>query len=152
MDSLFSSNHHSQIQDSFDFINIKDSNDYLSINDISLMTRLENYNPSKGDLDIVTTSIEEIDKGNFLVSSEEKEEFYIEKSKKMKKIEKLIGIFSLFDKENTGLVSSSEFFSLIQMVNGKITEKELRKLYLLCDVDCDGSINYIDLLTKVNYI
>jgi calmodulin len=56
--------------------------------------------------------------------------------------EEVINAFRIFDKDNLGLISSTELRHIMTTLGDKLTEEEVEEMIREADIDGDGFINY----------
>lgn len=67
---------------------------------------------------------------------------FVDFMKEMKNPKNIVDAFTLFDKDKNGYISIDEFRSILQMVNSKFSEEEMKEIFKMTDVSKDGKIDY----------
>ncbi len=61
-------------------------------------------------------------------------------------IDEIIDAFRIFDYNNDGFISASEFKKILTGFNGEFTDDQITHIFAECDLDHDGKISYAEFL------
>jgi calmodulin len=125
----------------------KDADGHITSKELGTVMRALGHCPTEAELKDI---IREIDSsGNGLIDFPEFLSLMAKKSKDFITEEEVIEAFRVFDKENTGYMSSVELRHILTHLGEKLTDEEANEMISEADPNGTGQINYVEFVKKM---
>jgi calmodulin len=128
-----------EYRDAFEMFD-KNKNGTITAKELAAVMRSLNQDPTDQELNDM---IQEVDfDGNGKIDFEEFVALMNRRNKETDIEEEVINAFRIFDKDNLGMISSTELRHIMTTLGDKLTEEEVEEMIREADIDGDGYINY----------
>jgi calmodulin len=128
-----------EYRDAFEMFD-KDKDGTITAKELATVMKSLNQDPTEQELNDM---IQEVDfDGNGRIDFEEFVTLMTRRNKESDIEEEVINAFRIFDKDNLGLISSTELRHIMTTLGDKLTEEEVEEMIREADIDGDGFINY----------
>lgn len=125
-----------------------DNKKVINVKDFETAIRCIDSTISENDLKVMIDDINQNHKGNidFSVFLNFANSRVVQENSE----EDIIKSFQIFDKENTGFISSSELRVILANLGEKMTEEEIDEMIREGEIDAEGKFYYRNLVKKMN--
>ncbi|KAJ2846793.1 hypothetical protein IWW36_004174, partial [Coemansia brasiliensis] len=129
-----------ELRDAFALFD-KDNNGVITRNELSILMRSLNHNPTEEEINDMINEVDENGDGSI-----DFPEFVAMMARKPMSSEgpadEILEAFRVFDKNNDGVISAEELRQVMNSLGEKLTDAEIEEMIREADVDGDGQINY----------